>query len=134
MLFLIRWNRNWRWHKDLHHWLTKETGTPPSAKVAGGEAGTYTFWDPTTWSKERKDLTVLYTDLEEKAIPVFVPNVPGLQPNVNGISVAAAAGVGQQVAQGGFAIGGGVGGVALRGTQGQTGYSTMGSGVVAGMA
>ncbi|GJJ15507.1 hypothetical protein Clacol_009785 [Clathrus columnatus] len=81
------WNRNWRWHKTLKHWLTKETGTPPSQKVQGGEAGTYTFWDPESWSKDRKELTVLYADLEEKSVPAFIPG-PGLQPatiNVGGM-------------------------------------------------
>ncbi|EIM86148.1 uncharacterized protein STEHIDRAFT_80361 [Stereum hirsutum FP-91666 SS1] len=67
------YNRNWRYHKDLRLWLTKESGTSPSQKVAGGEHGTYTFWDPDGWGKERKDMTVLYSDLEEKNAPVFAP-------------------------------------------------------------
>jgi len=46
--------------------LTKESGTAPSQKVPGGEQGTYTFWDPENWGKERKEMIVLYTDLEEK--------------------------------------------------------------------
>lgn len=62
--------------------MTKETGTPPSQKVPGGEAGTYTFWDPETWSKERKELTVLYADLEERSVSPFMQG-PGLQPSVN---------------------------------------------------
>ncbi|KIJ54503.1 hypothetical protein M422DRAFT_63817 [Sphaerobolus stellatus SS14] len=119
------WNRNWRWHKELHHWLTKETGTLPSTKVPGGEAGTYTFWDPETWSKERKDLTVLYTDLEEKAIPVFVPGAPGLQPNINGITAS-------QVAGGVGSVGATAGMVGAM--RGQQSYGAMGAGVVAGMA
>ncbi|KAI0049452.1 hypothetical protein FA95DRAFT_1581784 [Auriscalpium vulgare] len=73
------YNRNWRYHKDLRLWLTKESGTAPSQKVQGGEQGTYTFWDPDNWGKERKDMTVLYTDLEEKSQPVFVG--PNLQVN-----------------------------------------------------
>lgn len=77
------WNRNWRWHKILRHWLTKETGTPPSQKVPGGEAGTYTFWDPESWSKERKELTVLYADLEERSISPFLQQGQGIQPSVN---------------------------------------------------
>jgi CCR4-NOT transcription complex subunit 2 len=94
-----RWNRNWRWHKELRHWLTKETGTSPSQKVPGGEAGTYTFWDPESWTKERKDLTVLYSDLEEKSIPAFVQG-PGLQPHPqpqpSGMSVAVGSQMGVQ--------------------------------------
>ena len=91
-----RWNRNWRWHKELRHWLTKETGTSPSQKVPGGEAGTYTFWDPESWAKERKELTVLYTDLEEKSIPAFVQG-PGLQPHPQTQSSGIAITVGGQM-------------------------------------
>jgi CCR4-NOT transcription complex subunit 2 len=66
-------NRNWRYHKELRQWITKETGTPPSQKVQGGEQGTYTFWDPENWLKERKEMTVLYADLEEKNGNGLVP-------------------------------------------------------------
>jgi len=64
-------NRNWRYHKELRLWITKETGTTPSQKVQGGEQGQYTFWDPENWCKERKEMTVLYADLEEKNVPAF---------------------------------------------------------------
>lgn len=67
-----RWNRNWRYHKDLRLWITKESGTTPSQKVHGGESGQYTYWDPENWVRERKDMTVHYLDLEEKANPAFV--------------------------------------------------------------
>ncbi|KAI0315595.1 hypothetical protein OF83DRAFT_1164717 [Amylostereum chailletii] len=69
------YNRNWRFHKDLRVWLTKESGTAPSQKVQGGEQGIYTFWDPDNWCKERKDMTVLYADLEEKSQAAFRPLV-----------------------------------------------------------
>ncbi|RDB14635.1 General negative regulator of transcription subunit 2 [Hypsizygus marmoreus] len=84
------WNRNWRYHKDLRLWITKESGTSPSQKVPGGEEGQYTFWDPDNWMKERKEMTVLYADLEEKNVPAFVQG-PGLvlaQPAVQGQAVA----------------------------------------------
>ncbi|KAJ7243656.1 hypothetical protein C8J57DRAFT_1083571, partial [Mycena rebaudengoi] len=48
------WNRNWRYHKDLRIWITKESGTAPSAKVPGGEQGLYTIWDAENWGKEHK--------------------------------------------------------------------------------
>lgn len=54
-------------------WITKETGTPSSAKILGGEQGTYSYWDPENWEKSRKEMTVLYSDLEEKSTPVFAP-------------------------------------------------------------
>ena len=53
-------------------WLTKEAGTRLSQKIDGGEQGLYTYWDPDSWEKQRKELTVLYSDLEERAAPVFV--------------------------------------------------------------
>lgn len=56
-------------------WITKETGTPSSQKVHGGEQGTYSYWDPENWEKARKEMTVLYADLEEKNQPVFAPSV-----------------------------------------------------------
>ncbi|KAF9265222.1 hypothetical protein L218DRAFT_860846 [Marasmius fiardii PR-910] len=73
------WNRNWRYHKELRIWITKEGGAPASQKIHLGETGQYTFWDPENWMKERKDMTVLYSDLEEKTVPVFMPG-PGLVP------------------------------------------------------
>ncbi|KAK7464864.1 transcriptional regulator [Stygiomarasmius scandens] len=107
------WNRNWRFHKDLRLWITKESGSAPSQKVIGGESGTYTFWDPENWTKERKDMTVLYADLEEKTVAAFV-QAPGLTP------AGAAPGVGQnghaQVGQGVGAVGGAVGGAGQRGS------------------
>ena len=74
--FRRRWNRNWRWHKDLRLWITKESGSAPSQKVQGGEQGLYTFWDPETWQKERKDMTVVYADLEEKSTPANTGLMP----------------------------------------------------------
>lgn len=70
------YNRNWRYHKELRIWLTKESGTAPSQKVPGGEQGTYTFWDPDNWAKERKEMVVLYTDLEEKTLTTPAPPPP----------------------------------------------------------
>lgn len=45
-----------------------------------GEQGQYTFWDPENWTKERKEMTVLYNDLEEKSVPAFAQG-SGLAPN-----------------------------------------------------
>ncbi|KAH9922902.1 uncharacterized protein B0H18DRAFT_878990 [Fomitopsis serialis] len=77
-------NRNWRYHKEMRMWLTKETGTAPSQKVGGGEHGTYSYWDPENWEKARKEMTVLYSDLEEKQQQVFTPGqvLPLNQPQV----------------------------------------------------
>jgi CCR4-NOT transcription complex subunit 2 len=72
-----RYQRNWRFHKELRLWITKEAGTSTSQKIPGGEQGTYTIWDPENWGKERKEMAVVYADLEEKSIPAFVQG-PGL--------------------------------------------------------
>ncbi|KAL4249812.1 CNOT2/3/5 family protein [Abortiporus biennis] len=68
------YNRNWRYHKENRLWITKETGTSPSQKLIGGEQGIYSFWDPENWEKSRKEMTVMYSDLEEKSNPVFPPS------------------------------------------------------------
>lgn len=62
-------------------WITKETGTSPSQKVQGGvgEQGQYTIWDHENWTKEQKEMTVLYSDLEEKSVPAYLPGL-GLVP------------------------------------------------------
>jgi CCR4-NOT transcription complex subunit 2 len=62
-------------------WITKETGTSASQKVQGGvgEQGQYTFWDHENWTKEQKEMTVLYSDLEEKSVPAYLPG-SGLVP------------------------------------------------------
>ncbi|KAJ8474159.1 hypothetical protein ONZ45_g16046 [Pleurotus djamor] len=67
------YNRNWRYHKELRLWITKESSNVMVQKVPGGEQGAYTYWDPEMWQKERKELTVLYADLEEKSAPTFLP-------------------------------------------------------------
>ncbi|KAJ6466309.1 hypothetical protein C8R45DRAFT_485452 [Mycena sanguinolenta] len=81
------WNRNWRYHKEMRLWITKESGTAPSAKVPGGEQGLYTIWDADSWGKEHKEMNVLYAELEEKNQPAFAQG-PGLVP----VSQAAAQG------------------------------------------
>lgn len=48
--------------------------------MQGGEQGLYTFWDPESWQKERKEMTVLYIDLEEKSQPAFMPGA-GIVPS-----------------------------------------------------
>jgi CCR4-NOT transcription complex subunit 2 len=65
-------NRNWRFHKELRIWLTKDTTTTTTTtKIPGGEQGCYIVWDPENWTRERKELAVIYTDLEDKSIPTF---------------------------------------------------------------
>jgi len=68
------YNRSWRFHKSLHIWIIKENGAAQAQKMAGGEHGTYIYWDVDNWVKARKELTVMYADIEEKTIPMFAPS------------------------------------------------------------
>lgn len=58
--------RNWRYHKELHVWLTKEQGTEPTQKTPTFERGTYVFFDPSVWEKVSKNFHLMYEMLEEK--------------------------------------------------------------------
>lgn len=58
--------RNWRYHKELHVWLTKEQGTEPTQKTPTYERGTYVFFDPSLWEKVSKNFHLMYEMLEEK--------------------------------------------------------------------
>jgi len=60
-------NRNWRFHKEIRLWLTKESGTAPSQKASTYERGVYTFFDPEIWERVKKELVIMYDHLEEKA-------------------------------------------------------------------
>jgi CCR4-NOT transcriptional regulation complex NOT5 subunit len=58
MVFLIyighpSTNRNWRYHKKLQLWLTKDDMMLPQPVNAGSERGYYIFFDPKTWSRDR---------------------------------------------------------------------------------
>jgi len=54
-----RHNRNWRWHKKLKLWLTKDGEMVPQPIGPGIERGYYVVWDPNTWRKERVSLRYL---------------------------------------------------------------------------
>lgn len=45
------YKHNWRYHKELKLWLTKEQGVEPTQKTNTFEKGTYVFFQPTTWEK-----------------------------------------------------------------------------------
>lgn len=57
-------NRNWRWHKKHQIWLTKDELMVPQALSPLHERGYYVIWDTATWHKERRELTLHYSDLE----------------------------------------------------------------------
>ncbi|KDN65125.1 putative NOT2/NOT3/NOT5 family protein [Colletotrichum sublineola] len=61
-------NRNWRWHKKLHIWLTKDELMMPTSLGPHHERGYYIIWDTTNWRKERRELTLHYGDLETNLV------------------------------------------------------------------
>ncbi|KAK9422718.1 putative CobW-domain-containing protein [Seiridium unicorne] len=57
-------NRNWRWHKRLQIWLTKDDTMTPRSLSPQHEQGYYIVWDTSVWSKVRKELILVYAELE----------------------------------------------------------------------
>ncbi|KAI1430560.1 hypothetical protein GGR50DRAFT_684458 [Xylaria sp. CBS 124048] len=56
--------RQWRWHKKLKLWLTKDEIMHPRTLSAQHEEGYYIVWSTDEWRKERRQLTLHYADLE----------------------------------------------------------------------
>lgn len=46
-------NRNWRWHKKMQMWLTKDDVMVPQSLGPTHERGYYIVWDTANWRKER---------------------------------------------------------------------------------
>ncbi|KAK3390910.1 hypothetical protein B0H63DRAFT_466762 [Podospora didyma] len=57
-------NRNWRWHKKMQVWLTKDDMMVPQALSPTHERGYYIIWDTVSWRKERREFTLHYADLD----------------------------------------------------------------------
>ncbi|KAH3673050.1 hypothetical protein WICPIJ_009936 [Wickerhamomyces pijperi] len=53
-------SRNWRYHKDLQVWLTKEPTIEPVQVSPTSERGVYVFFDPATWEKVKKEFVLHY--------------------------------------------------------------------------
>lgn len=60
------YKRNWRYHKDLHLWLTKDVGSEPTQKTATYERGTYIFFDPNIWERVQKEFVLVFEHLETR--------------------------------------------------------------------
>ncbi|KAI1133096.1 CobW/HypB/UreG, nucleotide-binding domain-containing protein [Nemania abortiva] len=58
------YQRQWRWHKKLKLWLTKDEIMHPRILSAQHEEGYYIVWSTDEWRKERRQLTLHYADLE----------------------------------------------------------------------
>lgn len=46
-------SRNWRYHKELKLWLTKDPLSEPIQQTAQEERGIYIFFDPRPWEKTK---------------------------------------------------------------------------------
>lgn len=56
-------NRNWRYHKQLQMWLTKDPLSEPVQSAPNAEQGIYVFFDPTIWEKVKKEYELFYPDI-----------------------------------------------------------------------
>lgn len=50
---LSRHTRNWRWHRKLQIWLTKDEQMAPQILGPNHERGWYIVWDANHWQRER---------------------------------------------------------------------------------
>lgn len=53
--------RNWRYHKDIQVWLTKDSNVEPTLIGPDVERGVYIFFDPHNWEKIRKEFVLHYS-------------------------------------------------------------------------
>ncbi|KAL8682495.1 MAG: hypothetical protein Q9186_001442 [Xanthomendoza sp. 1 TL-2023] len=61
-------NRNWRYHKEMQMWLTKDTsmgvGEPVVTDGGKAERGSYVFFNMRTWQRARTEFELRYEDLD----------------------------------------------------------------------
>ncbi|SCV73952.1 BQ2448_6382 [Microbotryum intermedium] len=60
------YKHNWRYHKEMKVWLTKEAGTEPSQKTATYERGSYILFDPNGWERVRREFVLEFAALESR--------------------------------------------------------------------
>ncbi|OMJ15406.1 putative NOT transcription complex subunit VIP2 [Smittium culicis] len=53
------YKRQWRFHKELRIWITKDPEAQVSSRNAQGEQGVFIVFDPTIWEKVKKDIIFL---------------------------------------------------------------------------
>ncbi|KAH8555368.1 hypothetical protein BGW37DRAFT_476873 [Umbelopsis sp. PMI_123] len=83
--------RNWRYHKELGLWLTKEpdeNGRPvPFRRTSPNayERDVFIFFDPSTWQKIKREYTLLWDSIEDRSqqMPAMGLNNPGISPGVS---------------------------------------------------
>ncbi|KAJ1720604.1 transcriptional regulator [Coemansia erecta] len=60
------YRRQWRYHKEMRLWLTKDPESQPTARTQRGEQGIFVFFDPSVWQKVKKEFMVFYEHLEDR--------------------------------------------------------------------
>lgn len=63
---MIRYRRDWRYHKEERIWITHIPEVEPTLKSNTYERGTYHVFDVQNWRKQTKELYLEYDKLEEK--------------------------------------------------------------------
>ncbi|KAK6461975.1 transcriptional regulator [Scheffersomyces coipomensis] len=56
--------RNWRYHKDIQVWLTKDSNVEPVLLSPDVEKGVYIFFDPHNWEKIKKEFVLHYSSVQ----------------------------------------------------------------------
>lgn len=56
--------RNWRYHKDIQVWLTKDSNVEPVLISQDVEKGVYIFFDPHNWEKIKKEFLLHYSSVQ----------------------------------------------------------------------
>ncbi|ODV76846.1 transcriptional regulator [Suhomyces tanzawaensis NRRL Y-17324] len=56
--------RNWRYHKDIQVWLTKDSNVEPILISQDIEKGVYIFFDPHNWEKIKKEFVLHYSSVQ----------------------------------------------------------------------
>lgn len=66
-MFGLRYMRNWRWHKELSVWLTRDPNEQ-TEQGPGYERGVFYYFDPNRYEKAEtpKDFVCHYDRLEER--------------------------------------------------------------------
>ena len=80
VIYFLRYNRDWRYHKEERVWITRAPGVEPLVKTNAYERGTYYFFDAQNWRKVAKEFHLEYDKLEERpSLPPTIhhnPNQP----------------------------------------------------------
>ena len=57
------YERGWRFNKAFGHWVARLRNVNPDVRQKTFEKGVYQFFNPTTWQRESKDMTLYYSEL-----------------------------------------------------------------------